>query len=223
MNWLRRLVANWRTTRPGQFRRVIVLLFDGLEPAAVDRYLDEGPLHYLALVSDVGTRDEWAEFEPLEPAEFAATLTGRGLRTVVLPALSEPPPDGLAGICAADRRQQERLLAALSRGRSEVIVAVFDMAAQLARLYGPHPDADQQRIIRDVYARMDEIVGKAFSFVDDRTALLAVVPPPLSPRDAGPPPPGFLFATCSPEAVAPPGTRLAPLVRALLGADDQGA
>ena len=74
-----------------------------------------------------------------------------------------------------------------------------------------------------MYARMDEIVGKAFSFVDDRTALLAVVPPPPSPRNAGPPPRGLLFATCSPEAVAPPGTRLAPLVRTLLGADDQGA
>ena len=49
------------------------------------------------------------------------------------------------------------------------------MPARLKQLFGPQPDESQRFVLRDVYARMDEIVGKAFSFVDERTALLAVI------------------------------------------------
>jgi hypothetical protein len=56
-----------------------------------------------------------------------------------------------------------------------VVVGVFDMPARVEQLFGPRPDESQHLVLRDVYARMDEIVGKAFSFVDEQTALLVVV------------------------------------------------
>jgi len=206
MDWVRRMLHGWRTSGRGGVRRVVVLGFAGLEPALVDRYLEQDLLHYSALLSDVGTRADWVDSRTLDAARLASAIGKFGVRTVALPSPHLSSPADMQAICAADRQQQDRLIAALARWRPGVVLSEFDMPAQLARLFGPDPDARERQVIRDVYARMDEIVGKAFSFVDDRTVLLAAI---AGPRVAGASEQsaaaGLIFASCPLDAVGPPG------------------
>jgi hypothetical protein len=58
------------------------------------------------------------------------------------------------------------------------------MLAQLESLFGPTPDAEQRLVLRDVHVRMDEVVGKAMSFVDARTVFLAAIRPRRSTINA---------------------------------------
>jgi hypothetical protein len=199
MDWFWRLLGRERTRGPSKIRRVIVLVIDGLEPALVDEYLDEGLLHHLALLSDIGGRapllDSGAEARAV-CGSLRHAISRLGVQAVELPPVEPSPPADLAAICAADRQQQERLLAALARSRPAVVIGVFDMPARLKRLFGSRPDESQRLVLRDVHARMDEIVGKAFSFVDERTALLAVVSG-KNPGDVTPPsaPVALLFSS----------------------------
>jgi hypothetical protein len=175
MEWIRRLLADWRGMRPAEIRRVVLMVLDGLEPARVDEYLEQGVLHNLALLSDVGTRAKWNDSSPLALDTCAAALAKRGLRTTTLLSPERLPPQDVDSLSAADRDQQERLISELARGRGGLVLSVFDLPARLGRLFGTHPDAGQQQVIRDVYLRMDEIVGKAYSFVDERTTLVVGV------------------------------------------------
>jgi hypothetical protein len=197
MDWLRRLLAKWRTHGPVGVRRIIVLEIVGLEPALVDDYLEQGLLHHLALLCDIGGRALFSN-SALSAADgsLCNAIGELGIRSIVLRPAAPRQPVDLAAICAADRAQQERLFAALARSRPAVVVGVFDMPARTERLFGPRPDENQRLVLRDVYARMDEVVGKAFSFVDTRTALLAVIrgqacgePAPSSTRT------GLLFSS----------------------------
>jgi hypothetical protein len=217
MNWLRRLLANAWTRDRGQVRRVVVVVLEGLKPALIDYYLEQGLLHNLALLSDVGTRILLRDLEIDLAEPLASAGVKNRLRTRVLRAMSIRNPPDLNAICAADRLQQERMITALSRARGGLVVAVFDMPLQLARLFGPDPTDDQRQITRDVYARMDEIVGKAFSFVDAATVLFVVV----SRCDDGPtadrPSAGLLFASCPAERLGSAEVRLPSAVLHLLG------
>jgi hypothetical protein len=222
MNWLRRWMANWRSRAPRPIRRVIVLLLDGLEPALVDHYLEQGLLHYLALLSDVGLRTVWRESAPVDLDSWKAIFREHRVGLAVLPTPSDSKSGNLMALAAADRRQQENLLTALGRKRSGVVVAAFDMARHLQQLLSNEPDENQRQVARDVYARMDEIVGKAFSFVDDRTVLIAVAlrspDPGLGKSTAG----GILFASCRSEAFASLPADLPRLVLHLLSVDSLG-
>ena len=213
MNWGRRLLENWRTGGRSRVRRVIVLGFNGLKPALVDHFLEQDLLHYSALLSDIGTRADWVDSWTLDVARLASAIGKFGVRTVALPSPHLSSPADMQAICAADRLQQERLIAALKRSRPGLVACDFDMPAQLARLFGPDPDDSERLVIRDVYARMDEIVGKAYSFVDDRTVLLAAIPSPTTAEVAD----GLLFASCPPDAVGRPESSLEATVLRLLG------
>ena len=176
MNWLWRWLESWRAGGKSAVRRVIVLEIDGLEPALVDEYLEQGLLHSLALLSDIGARVPLVNSPTYAiGGSICDALRKSGVRTVELLPLEPPKPTDLTAICAVDRGQQQRLFAALARLRPAVVVCKFDMPARLKQLFGPQPDESQRYVLRDVYARMDEIVGKAFSFVDEKTALLAVI------------------------------------------------
>jgi len=179
MDWFWRLLGRGETSALGELRRIIVLVIEGLEPALVDEYLEQGLLHHLTLLSDIGDRRSLVN--------SAMGADGRSLGDAIgklgLPAVELRPPDprqpvDLAAICAADRQQQEQLFAALGRSRPAVVVGVFDMPARLSEFFAPRPDESQRLVLRDIYARMDEIVGKALSFVDARTVLLAVIRAP---------------------------------------------
>jgi hypothetical protein len=209
MNWLWDWLATWRAGKPVRVRRVIVVVLEGLEPSLVDHHLGQGLLQNLALLSDIGTRVAWGGAGAFDVDGFKASLPGRRVR--VLSADSQAHAD-LPALCATDRRQQERMIGVLRRRRSGVIVAVFDLVAQLARLYGPRPDAEEQLVIRDVYARMDEVVGKAYSFVDERTALLAAIRAP-SDSEAG-----LIFSNVSLDRAHAAEVSLPGLVLQLLGA-----
>ena len=223
MEWIRRLLVNWLARRQGRVGRVVVVVLEGLEPALVDHYLEQGLLHNLALLGDVGTRAASVDSRPFDAASLAATIGGHGVRTVVLPALRSSGQENLQAICADDRAQQERLIAALARSRRGVIVCVFDMPARLQILFGPHPDEGQRIVLRDVYARMDEIVGKAFSFVDERTVLLAAIP---SSNVAGAATEsaarGLIFASCPLDVAGPAIDSLPSTVLLLLGVAERG-
>ena len=107
------------------------------------------------------------------------------------------------------------MIAAPMGRRDGVVVCVFDMAAQLGRLYGPQLSAEQQLVMRDVYARMDEVVGKAMSFVDDRTVLVVIARgadsdvEPIQSR-------GLAFASCRLESALTKGADLTKIVLGLL-------
>jgi hypothetical protein len=218
MEWVRRLIDGWRTSGQGRVRRVIVLGFAGLEPALVDHYLEQGLLHYFALLSDIGTRASWADSRPHDAARLAGAIGKLGVQAVALPSPHLSSPADLKTICEADRLQQERLIAVLTRSRPGIIACDFDMPAQLARLLGPDPDDSERLVIRDVYARMDEIVGKAFSFVDDRTVLLAAIASPnLARSDETSTTPGLIFASCAPDAIGTSEIALRATVLRLLG------
>jgi hypothetical protein len=176
MEWFRRLIALGRSKYDDRVRRVIVIVLEGLKLELVDRYLEQGLLHNLALLSDVGTRTTLDASLSNDLETVAKAVTNNRLKSVVLSPVPISGAIDLQSICVADRAQQERLIAALSRRRIQVVAAMFDMPLQLEMLFGPRPQSDEQLILRDVYARMDEIVGKAFSFVDTSTVLLAVIP-----------------------------------------------
>lgn len=146
-----------------------------MEVARLEDYLELGLLHSLALLGDIGNCVALVESESIvRSVEIAANA--ERLRSVILPAIPITSPVDLHSICAADQLQQERLIKALSRRRPQVVVAEFDMLRQLENLFGNCPQPDEQLIVRDVYARMDEIVGKAFSFVDEASFLLVAIP-----------------------------------------------
>ena len=176
MDWFWRLVGHWQSNGSNKIRRVIVLVIDGIEPALVDEYLEQGLLHHLALLGDIGGRTPLINSAMLAAGGSLCDAVGElGVRSVELRSVVPRQPANLAAICAADREQQERLYTALGRSRPPVVVGVFDMPARVEQLFGTRPDESQRLVLRDVYARMDEIVGKAFSFVDEQTALLVVV------------------------------------------------
>jgi hypothetical protein len=74
-------------------------------------------------------------------------------------------------------------------------------------------------VIRDVHARMDEHVGKAFSFVDSETALVVVIPARCvdSSPISGETNTCRVFVSCPLPTDEPPPTSLADLVQKLLG------
>lgn len=223
MTWLRRLLSKWPARGQGQVRRVVLLVLDRLEPGVIDHYLEQGLLHNLALLSDVGTRSTWCESGPLSLDAFSAALAKHGMRIRMLPAALAAAPLGLDAICALDREQQERLIAELGRMRSEVVVGEFDMPAKLERLFGTDPDDNQRFIIRDVYARMDEIVGKAYSFVDERTALLVAIQKTEAGRaHSNTSAAGLLFASCPSEQLGPPDVSISSAVLRILSVDPSG-
>ena len=174
MKYLRWLNRSPREDRPASISRVIALRLEGLVPALVIRYLEEGLFQHLALLSDIGSQAELADVVATDLDAFCIAMHRHGVHAMVLPAALLPADVNLVGICAADRVQQEQMIAALKERRDGVVVCVFDMVAQLGRLYGTPLNAEQQLVFRDVYARMDEIVGKALSFVDDRTVLVVI-------------------------------------------------
>ena len=176
MDWFWRLFGRGRENGPSRVRRIIVLVIDGLEPALVDAYLEQGLLHHLALLGDFGGRGPLVHSATGAASGSLLDAIGKlGVPVVELQPVEPRQPADLEAICAADRHQQERLFAALARSRPTVVVGVFDMPARVKRLFGPRPDESQRLVLRDIYARMDEIVGKAFSFVDAGTALLAAI------------------------------------------------
>ena len=219
MNWLRRLLANGWTRDRGQVRRVVVVVLEGLEPALVDHYMEQGLLHNLALLSDIGTRTRLRDSGPEFVDSLESATAKHRVRTQVLMATAIRNPPDLSAICVADRTQQERMIAALLRARRGLVVVVFDMPLQLARLFGPDPTDDQRQIIRDVYARMDEIVGKAFSFVDGSTVLFAAVPSGDDVPTADRPTAGLLFSNCPPERLGLAAVNLAAGMLQLLGVE----
>lgn len=175
--WLR-LVERWQSKGQRGPRRRILLEVVGLELAAVDRYLDQGLLHNLALVSDVGGRTNLAGSIAAQLALVRQEARSRGIRVVEL----APPSDGdspeLAAICQNDELRQTRLIEQLRRRPgNDLIICSFDMPARLHQLYGSSPDEAEQLVLRDVYARMDEVVGKAYSFVSDSVVLAVAILP----------------------------------------------
>jgi hypothetical protein len=224
MEWMRRLLAGMRATATGRFRRVVLVVLDGLEPGLVELYLEQGLLHNLALLSDVGTRAVWINSRPLTLDNYAATVAKSGIRTTTLFPLSCPTPPDVEALCAADRDQQERLLAALLRGRSGLVLSVFDLPARLVQLFshGPdaNPDAGQQQVLRDVYVRMDEVVGKAFSLVDDRTALVVGIPAQrFAEASADALAAGLVFASCRTDCIDPSGVTFPADLLRLMGVE----
>ena len=51
MDWVRRMFGGWRAKGQGRVRRVIVVGLEGLDPALVEEYLEQGLLHNLALLA----------------------------------------------------------------------------------------------------------------------------------------------------------------------------
>lgn len=186
MKYLRWLNGSPREDRPASVSRVIALRLEGLVPALVLRYLEEGLFQHLALLIDIGTRIELEVDVATDLGTFCAAMRSHGVHAALLPAAPLPATANLEDICAADRLQQERLIAVLKGRRQRVVACEFDMVAQLGRLYGTRLNDQQQLLMRDVYARMDEIVGKALSFVDDGTVLIVVLHAADSDSEAEP-------------------------------------
>ncbi|MGD9633025.1 MAG: hypothetical protein AB7U97_07085 [Pirellulales bacterium] len=195
---------------------MVVLWLSGLDVARVDQLLEVGLLHYLALLSDIGVRVRVEGDAVVDFDSFVRRVRTIAPRTKALSPVPAAVPIDLDGICAADRAQQERLFAALDRRRPQVVACEFDMVAQLNRLFGSTPD-EQQLILRDVYARMDENVGKAFSFVDEETALVAIIPTRRKSADPGESPPACeLFASVHVKALAAGSADPVEILRGLL-------
>jgi hypothetical protein len=197
MNPLLRLFERWFPKGQGGLRRRILLEIVGLEPDAVDRYLGEGLLHNLALLSDVGGRGRLAHTAAAEIAVLRATAGIRKVRVVELSPAPEVGDSQLSTICRDDESQQARLIEQLGRRPSgELVIATFDMPARLNQLFGRNLSESEGLVLRDVYARMDEIVGKVYSFVDD-SVLLSVVLGPQYERHSicDAPPPTLLFSS----------------------------
>ena len=130
----------------------------------------------------------------------------------VNPAASDTTDDEfLKAVCAADRERQESLYAALLSVRRGMVATIFDMPAQLNRRLTSIEDERRgeawRLVIRDTYARMDEVVGKTLSFVDEQTVLL-VVPAAVE---------GLLFSNIKLSASNAQWTDIGPTVLELLG------
>jgi hypothetical protein len=178
MNPLLWLAEHWQKQGQGGLRRRILLEIVGLEPAAIDRYLGEGLLHNLALLSDIGQRARLDGSVATEIATLRATANQRGVRVIELTTALESGDSQLSTICRDDELRQTRLFEQLDRRPAgELIICSFDMPARLRRLFGSNPSESEQLVLRDTYARMDEVVGKAFSFIDDSMALAIAVAP----------------------------------------------
>lgn len=183
MNLLRHFwEACWR--RPtGRNRRVIVLVLLGFDWRRAEQYLDEGLFHYLPMFADFGARLQLQDEKAGDLEALSELLRAAGTQTVVLSA-ADADPD-FDSVCAADRNQQDRLFALLNRRRAGVVIAGFDMLARVRQATGMHRLLDDPLILRDVYARMDEHVGKALSFVDDGTVLVVAIPSHTWPSPPG--------------------------------------
>jgi hypothetical protein len=197
MNPLLRLFECWLPKGQGGLRRRILIEIVGPEPVAVDRYLGEGLLHNLALLSDVGGRGRLAHTAAAEIAAVRATAGQCKVRVIELSPAPGVGNSQLSTICRDDESQQARLIEQLSRRPAgELVVATFDMPARLRRLFGSNPSESEQLVLRDVHARMDEIVGKAYSFVDDSVALAVVIAPrPDRQSICDAPPPALVFSS----------------------------
>ena len=155
---------------------------------------------------------------------FARRSAVQRIRAVAIPSVTLSPHPDLDVICAADQLQQEQMTSAVQRGRNRVVVCKFDMLRQLARLFGPRPSAEQQLVIRDGYARMDEVVGKALSCCDSETTLLVVIPPNSgSPDSKLRPKNGMIFSSHRCDPPPPDDFQLAEFVRQLLSVGRSGA
>lgn len=196
MNPLLRLFERWWPKGQGWLRRRILLEIVGLEPTAVDRYLGEGLLHNLALLSDIGGRASLDGPLAAQTAAIRATASKRGVRVIELRQALESGDSQLSTICRDDESQQARLIEQLSlRTSNELVIAMFDMPARLNKLFGPNPINAERLVLRDVYARMDEVVGKAYSFVDDSVALAVVLAPHRDRQSICDAPPALLFSS----------------------------
>jgi hypothetical protein len=176
MNFFERLIGRWRIRGQGARQRVILLNIVGLEPRSIDPFLTEGLLHNLALLSDVGTGQEFTRSSGANLAEIERAARGRQLRVQKLSGPSKLAVN-LSDICRDDEKRQAELVETLTGSWSGLLVAPFDMPLRLQRLFGSQPSPGEQLVLRDTYARMDEIVGKAFSFVDESTALAVLISP----------------------------------------------
>jgi hypothetical protein len=167
----------------------------GLEPVALARYLDQGLLHNLALLNDVGGRNILASSNAVQFEVVRQEARRRGVRVVELAPPSNGESPDLAAICQNDELQQTRLIEQLSRRpRNDLVICTFDMPARFGRLFGSDPSESEQLALRDVYARMDEIVGKAYSFVGDSVVLaVAIGPGPDCHSECDAPPAATLF------------------------------
>lgn len=81
VTWPVRLVWRWvrrgRALRRATFRRVVVIGLDGLEPALVERWIDEGLLPNLARLKREGSYRRLATtFPPLSPVAWSSFSTG---------------------------------------------------------------------------------------------------------------------------------------------------
>lgn len=178
MNPFLRIIERLISKGQGGLQRRILLEIVGLEPAAVDRYLGEGLLHNLALLSDVGGRGRLVGTAAAEIAVLRATAGERKMRVVELSPALQGGDSQLSTICRDDESQQARLIEQLRRRPAgELVVAKFDMPARLNQLFGCNPSESDGLVLRDVYARMDEVVGKVYSFIDDSVALAVVLAP----------------------------------------------
>ena len=193
MNWLRDWLPGWRRG----IRQVAIISLDGLKSAQVDVYLNHGLLPNLALLSDIGGRYPWVDSQPFDPGTLAAAFTRRGVKVELSPPTRVTQRATLETITVDDRAQQELLIATLDRGR-------------LIALYGRSPTENERLVIRDVHARMDEVVGKAFSFVQGESVLIAVTP-------------GLIFASRPLGEFAATAAGLAAEVLRILGVESRDA
>jgi hypothetical protein len=199
-------------------RRVIVLVLQGFDWRRAEQYLGEGLLHYLPLLSDIGAHFDVGSEAAFDADSCAACLRTAGTRVELFAGMPASAEADLDELCVADRRQQEQLFTLLRRRRSGVVVATFDLLTRIERLFGPQPTSEQQLVIRDVHARMDEQVGKAFSFVDSEAALVIVIPArcvnsnPISGQTNT----CRVFVSCPLSTDEPPPTSLVEILQKLL-------
>lgn len=185
MTSLRTLWDRWRGKSPNLVRRVIVLVLEGFDLSFAERLWDEGLLHYMSTLSDLGARLELHGDESNSLAAAAASLRAAGVRVSSPQSCAATANANLDEICDADRTLQERLFKQLMRHPDGVVIATFDMLARIERHCKSRVLTDSPSILRDVHARMDEHVGKALSFVDESTVLIVAIPKKQELREAG--------------------------------------
>jgi hypothetical protein len=219
MNLLRHLWDTLLRRPSGRIRRVIVLVLQGFDWPRAEQYLGEGLFHYLPLLSDIGTHFELRSDAAFDVDSCVAFLRAAGIRVELFAGVPTSAEANLDELCVADRAQQEQLFTHLRRRRSGVVVAKFDLLTRIERLFGSQLTAEQQLVIRDVHARMDEHVGKAFSFVDRETALVVVIPARFvkSNPTSREPSNCRVFLSCKLPTDELPPISLADLVQKLLG------
>jgi len=217
MKLLRMIWDQGRGSRKVGIRRVVILILEGFDTVRGRRFFDEGLLHYLPLLADIGAQLSLPDATSTDIEAIATALRAAHLKVTVLPSEATSYQATMDGICNADRVQQKKLFVALRRHRCGVVICAFDMLARLERLFGPQPTVSELQILRDVHARMDENVGKALSFVDEETALLAVIPARSAALQAGAAPQGpEVFAGLPLPASDARSLGLAPIVLGIL-------